>query len=303
MNSEFIHRSVLLEEVIRFLDLREGDKIIDATINGGGHSKKILEIVGDSGSLLGIELDPELYNLAKRLFLQSYNSRIKLVNDNFAEIDRIAEENDFNEANGVLFDFGVSSFHFDQSGRGFTFQKDEPLDMRISSNGFLSAREIINIYSEEELYKVLKDYGEEGFAKSIAANIVQQRKKKLIESTKELSALIEKSVPDWYRHQKINPATKTFQALRIAVNQELKNIDQGLNGAIRILARGGKIIAISFHGLEDKIVKEKFREWEKEGLGKVLTKKPIVPLSNEILINVRSRSAKMRVFQKISILA
>ena len=289
-----IHEPVLLNEVFEYLNLGDGKykKVIDATLDGGGHSNAILERFPDV-KILGIEFDPELIKEA------DLNPNIILINDSYLNIKRIAEENDF-YPDGIIFDLGLSSWHYERSSRGFSFQKDELLDMRFNPEiQKTTAMEIINTYGEKELAEILKIYGEEKFAESIAENIVKTRKEKPIMRTVELVEIINNSVPEWYRHKKINPATKTFQALRVAVNSEVENIEKGVSAAIEILNRAGRLLVISFQGLEDKKVKEIFREKAKAGVIKFVTKKTIGPSWEERKRNPRARSAKMKIVEKI----
>ena len=295
-----MHIPVLFNEVMKWLDPRPGRKFIDATINGGGHGLAILEKIQPNGKLLGVEWDDKLF---KELEIKSLKSKFKnnlvLVNDSYVNLKKIAEENNFVGVDGVLFDLGMSSWHVDRSGRGFSFQKDELLDMRFNSDTEISALEIVNTWSKEELTKIFSEYGEEKFAEQISGGIAEARKEKAITTTKRLVEIIKKSTPAWYGQKRINPATKTFQALRVAVNDELANILMGLNSALEILKIGGLLAVISFHGLEDKIIKQKFKDYQKEGLAEILTKKPVKPQFNEVKENPRARSAKLRICRKI----
>lgn len=283
-----MHKSVLLREVMENLNPKPGDKIIDATINGGGHAQAILEKIGPKGKLLGIEQDEELFKIAKEKF-QNFKNVI-LINDNFENLKNIAEKHDFAKINGIIFDLGVSSWHFADSGRGFSFQKDEPLDMHLSQKEELTAADIVNEWKQENIEYILKEYGGESFAKRIAESIADARKKEKIASTGQLVEIISKSVPRFYKNRKIHFATKTFQALRIAVNRELEVLEKALNGAMEILAPKGRIAVISFHSGEDRIVKTKF--YAKGARGK-----PITPSREEIKANPRARSAKLRVYE------
>lgn len=291
------HIPVLLKEVGEWLNPQSGQRFIDATISEGGHALAILEKIVPDGKLLGIEWDTELF---KRLELKVASLRFKenfvLVNDNYVNIVRIAEEKGFNQADGILFDLGISSWHVDESGRGFSFRKKELLDMRFNPQEGVSALEIVNTWTEADLANIILEYGEERGAERVARAMVEARQQGAIKTADELAGIIEKILP---RRGKIHPATKTFQALRIAVNGELENVQKGLEGAWPVLKPGGKLAVISFQGLEDKIVKTFFREKQQEGLGKILTKKVIKPSWDEIKNNPRSRSAKMRVIQKL----
>ena len=305
-----VHIPVLLDKILEHFDPRPGQRFIDATVDGGGHAPAILEKINPGGKLLGIEWDGELL---KHLKFKVENFEIKsglvLVNDSYVNLKEIAEQNDFMGADGILFDLGLSSWHLESAGRGFSFQKDEPLDMRFAgayadsqlpvSSGGLTAGEIVKDYSYDELVKILKEYGEERFAKSISAGITKARKEKPIKSTFDLIEVIKSPVPFWYRRGRLHFATKTFQALRIAVNNELGNIEIGLERALEVLRAGGCLSVITFHSLEDRIVKIFFRSRAAMGNVEIATKKPVMPSLDEITANPRARSAKLRVAVKI----
>lgn len=305
------HIPVLLQEVLTYLDPKPGQRFIDATIDGGGHAAAVLEKIEPSGKLLGIEWDNELLKqLELKVKSLKFKSGVVLVNDSYASLKKIAEENNFTNADGILFDLGMSSWHLEEAGRGFSFQRDEPLDMRfgphknVSSSKFQipssTAEEIVNKWSYDELAKILKEYGGERFAKRIAAVVARERKDNSIKTTFQLVEMIKKAVPFWYRYgHRIHYATRTFQALRIAVNDELGNVQKGLTDALSVLKSGGRMAVISFHSLEDRIIKNFFRDNERAGLIKILTKKPIVPTLREIEENPRARSAKLRVVIKV----
>jgi len=289
-----MHIPVLQKEVIEYLDPKPNENFIDCTIGEGGHTLAILEKNGPEGKVLGIEWDPELYkNLKKEIPRWNLGKRVVLVNDSYTNLKEIVEREKFQPVSGILFDLGFSSWHLEESGRGFSFEKNEPLDMRYNLENPLTAEKIVNNWPEREIEKILREYGEERFARRIAREIVQERKIKPIKITFQLVETIKKATPIWYHHRKIHPATRTFQALRIAVNDELKNLEIALPQAVEILEKDGKLAVISFHSLEDRIVKNFFRENLK-----VITKKPIRPFLEEIELNPRSRSAKLRVGQK-----
>jgi len=282
----------------------------------------VLEKIRPGGKLLGIEWDSELLKqLESKIQSSEFKNSAILINDSYANLKIIAEENDFAEADGALFDLGLSSWHLEESGRGFSFQKDEPLNMRFAPyletptpkqllygagksqrkqiKGNITAEQIVNQFREEELANIIKQYGEEKFSRSIAKAIVNARKKKPIKSTFELVEVIKGSVPFWYRERGgIHFATRTFQALRIAVNDELGNIESGLQQAADILKANGRLAVISFHSLEDRIVKNFFNAGSKEGKLRIITKKPIRAGLIEIEQNPRARSAKLRVAEK-----
>src|SRR3989338_6969787 len=270
-----MHVPVLVKEVIEYLAIKPSAKIIDATINGGGHTRAILERSGDV-RVLGIEFDPDIFKN-----LKIGDKRLTVVNDSYTNIRKIVEEHDF-RPDGILFDLGLSSWHYEESGRGFSFKKNEILDMRFNPEvQSESAADIVNKYSEDELDVLISSLGEEKFARNIAKNIVRTRREKLIIMTEELVNVISQSVPYRYKHQKINFATKTFQALRVAVNDELGNVRKGVEIAIDVLKPGGRLVVISFQGMEDKIVKEIFRENVKEGIVKLSVKRTIRPAWDE----------------------
>lgn len=315
--SRTIHKPVLLKESLEGLNLKKGAVVVDATLGGGGHSREILKIIGKEGMLIGIDADSE----AIERFQISDN--ILLVNDNFSNLENILKELKIDKVDAILADLGFSSDQMENAERGFSFQKDAELDMRFSlrianshecTKETPTAKEIVNNYSEEELTRILKEYGEERFAKSIARKICEIRKSKEIRTTTELAEIIVSATPKKYKFGKIHPATRTFQALRIEVNQELENLKKFAPAAIAALNSGGRLAIISFHSLEDRIVKNIFREnargcicpanfpicrCEHEALVKVVSKKPIVPSAEEVESNPRSRSAKLRIAEKI----
>jgi len=298
------HIPVLQKEVLEYLSPRANENFIDCTVGGGGHSAAISERILPKGKILGIEWDVELYKKLLAAKIKNQKSKIKnnliLVNDNFVNLKRIVERCGFKPIHGILFDLGFSSWHLEESGRGFSFQKDEILDMRYNpKTQKILAKDILNSWSEENIEKILKEYGEERFAKKIARKIIEQRRANPIKSTFQLVKIIKMAIPSWYCHQKINFATKTFQALRITVNFELENLKRALPAALEILEPNGRLVVISFHSLEDRVVKLFFREWKKEGLVSVLAKKPLSPDQKEIKLNSRARSAKLRAAIKI----
>ncbi len=267
-----------------FLGLR-GGRYIDCTVGTGSHALWFLEALGSSGRLLGIDLDPYSLRFCEER-LMPFRDLIKLRKGNFRDIGRIAREEGFCPCDGVFFDLGLSSFQL-ASGRGFSFYDDE-LDMRYDPNSGISAYDVVNGYSEDDLYRVFKRYGEERFSRKIAREIVRRRP---IRSARELSSLIESLI----RGRKLHPATKVFQAIRIEVNGEIENLEAGLRGAFEVLKPGGRVVVISYHSLEDRVVKKFMRE--KKAL-KLLTKKPVRPSMEEIEMNPRSRSARLRAGEK-----
>jgi 16S rRNA (cytosine1402-N4)-methyltransferase len=296
------HIPVLQKEVIEYLDPKPNENFIDATFGEGGHALSILERTKPNGKLLGIEIDPELYEKIKSkisIINDQLSNRLILINDSYTNIKKITQEHNFRPINGILFDLGISSWHLEESRRGFSFKRDEPLDMRFNpQRNRLTAFEILNYWSKEKIEEILRKFGEEKFAKSIAKNIAEKRKIKPIRTTFDLVEIIKASLPLKYqRRLKTHPATRTFQALRIAVNNELENLEKTLHSLPRILEREARIVVISFHSLEDRIVKNFFRQKKREGILQILTPKPITPTFHEIISNPRSRSAKLRAAQ------
>ncbi len=289
----------MLNEVVEYLNIRPGVKIIDATLNGGGHTVEILEKFPEV-NILGIEWDPGIFReFQEKVKDKDFSDRLIIVNDSYVDLKKIVEENGF-QPDGIIFDLGLSSWHYERSGRGFTFQKNEPLDMRFHPDiARKTAADIINMSTKEELVEILTIYGEEQFADDIAYNIVKRRGIKPIIETNDLVEIIKDSVPGWYKKRKIHPATKTFQALRIAVNGELENVEKGVLAAIDVLKSGGRLVVISFHGLEDKIVREIFKQKDKAGVINWVVKGTVKPEWSEVEVNPRARSAKMKICEKI----
>lgn len=294
-----MHKPVLLKEVIEALEPKPGETVLDATIDGGGHAAAICEKIHTSGTLIGMDSDSEVLKIAE-IKMQNAKCKTVLINGNFRDLDKLFEKVKIKSINKALFDLGISSWHLESSGRGFSFQKNEPLDMRYGT-ATEKAEDLINRYSENELIKILKEYGEERFAKRIAEEIIKSRKTKPLKTTFELVEAISRAVPDWYKRRRTNFATKTFQALRIAVNDELEALKEGIGKAWGFLEPGGRIAVISFHSLEDRIVKNFFREKALANEGRILTKKLILPSLEELSVNPRARSAKLRVGKKYEI--
>ncbi|MFA4998835.1 MAG: 16S rRNA (cytosine(1402)-N(4))-methyltransferase RsmH [Candidatus Paceibacterota bacterium] len=287
-----MHIPVLQKEVIEYLDPKPNDNFIDCTLGYGGHTRAILEKTEPKGKVLGIDRDPEMIRNFKTL------KRLIPVCDNFSNLKEIVKQQNFNRVSGILFDLGFSSWHLEGSGRGFTFLKNEPLDMRYNVKNPLTAEKIVNYWASWEIEKILREYGEERFSDKIVENIIKFRKVKPIEKTLQLVEVIKRATPSWYQRQRTHFATKTFQALRIAVNDELNNLIKALPQALELLKKDGKLVIISFHSLEDRIAKNFIRD--NKNLLKVATKKPIIPTQEEIKTNPRSRSAKLRAAIKIS---
>jgi len=295
-----LHIPVLQKEVIEYLAPKPNQNFIDCTIGEGGHAFAILEKILPNGKILGIDTTLELISKIQKE-IKNFKKNFILVCDNFVYLKKIVKKQKFQKVKGILFDLGMSSWHLERSEKGFSFQKDEILDMRYSRQGEngLTAEKIINNWPEKDLIKILREYGQEKFANRIAKEIIKARGVKPIKKTFHLVEIIKRATPFWYHRQKIHFATKTFQALRIVVNKELENLQKALPQALEILERKGRLVIISFHSLEDKIVKNFFRENSKKGLLKILTKKPINPSKIEVKINPRSRSAKLRAIIKL----
>ena len=293
------HISVLPREAIEALKVIPGSRIIDGTINGGGHSRRIVELLQGQGVLLGIDLDAEALERARE-HIGKTSAQVHLFEGNFAQMDRFAREAGVSDFTGILLDLGLSSNQLESSGRGFSFQKDEPLSMTLTSRtrpDAFTAEDIINDWEEGTIADIIYGYGEERFARRIARGIVEARKKKAITTTTELVEVIRQSTPGPYHRGKTHPATRTFQALRIAVNDELESLRKGVQVALSLLAPQGRLVIISFHSIEDRIVKRAFLEAQKEEKGTIITKKPLAPSEEEIKENPRARSAKLRVFE------
>ncbi len=283
------HIPVLQDEVIRLLNVKKDELYVDCTIGLGGHSKFIIE---NGGRVIGIDCDSEALELAKEA-LSEYKDKMKFKQGNFKDIDRILEESDIKKVSGFLYDLGTSSYQLETKERGFSFMLDGPLDMRMDRRQAKTASQIVNREPFNRLYKIIGEYGEEPRATQIARRIISNRP---IQTTSKLTSIITKVYKG--KRGKIHPATKTFQALRIAVNDELSNLKDSLDKILPYLEKGGRVVVISFHSLEDRIVKEKFKRWENEGIFNILTKKPITPSNYEIKQNPRARSAKLRAGEK-----
>jgi len=290
-----MHKAVLLEKVVEYLNPQPGENFVDCTLGEAGHSLAILEKTKPDGKILGIDLDKESL---QRIMP---NERLILAYGNFRDLKQIVLEKNFANINGVLFDLGISSWQLEQSGRGFSFKKDESLNMILNGNQTVSAQEILNTWPEESLLKIFYDYGEEKFSRKIVQRIVQRRKLAPIKTTFQLLEIIKKSIPfSRSRRGRLDRvAARIFQALKIAVNDETENLSHGLEQALEILEKEGRLVAISFHSIEDRIVKRFFKGKAQEERLKILTMKPITASMVELQNNPRSRSAKLRAAMKI----
>lgn len=309
---EFSHKPVLLNEVIEGLNIKEDGVYVDCTLGGAGHSIEIIKRLNEKGMLIGIDQDADALKAAEKNLSQFKN--YKLVHDNFSNIDFILKDLNIDKADGILMDLGVSSYQLDNKERGFSYMQDAPLDMRMDRDNPLSAFQVINYYDEASLFRIIKDYGEERFAKNISKNITEIRKTKDITSTLELVDIISGSIPAKFRYNGGHPAKKTFQAIRIEVNGELKILEKSIQDSVNNLKTEGRLCIITFHSLEDREVKNKFKNLQdpctcpkdfpicvcgRKSEIKIITKKPIIPTEEEITENKRSKSSKLRICEKI----
>ena len=309
---EFKHKSVLLEETIENLNIKPDGIYVDGTLGGGGHSYHIAEQLSSNGRLIGIDQDADAIAAATKR-LEPFSDRVTIVRNNYCNFEQVLKELSIDKVDGIVLDLGVSSYQLDTAERGFTYKTDAPLDMRMDQRQQLTAKDIVNTYSEFDLYRIIRDYGEDRFAKNIARHIVSARQIKPIETTFELNEVIKAAIPMKVRAVGGHPAKKTFQAIRIEVNRELEVLSQSLDTMIDHLKPGGRICIITFHSLEDRIVKVKFKENEnpcicppnfpvcvcgKVSKGKVITRKPIIPSEEEIEVNKRAKSSKLRIFER-----
>src|SRR4030042_1038501 len=278
------HIPVLQEAVLKYLDPKPGENFIDCTAGGGGHAISILEKTAPHGKLLGIDLDnDQISNLKNKISKSRLGGRMILANDNYANLEKIVRECKFKNISGILIDLGFSGWHIEESGRGFTFLKSEPLDMRYDLKSRLTAAKILNYWSESDLERIFREYGQEQFARQIAQKIIEARKVIDINRTLQLVEIVKSAVPSGYLRKGTHFATKTFQALRIAVNGELDNLKCVLPQTVEIMKSGGRLVIISFHSLEDKIVKDFFKKEKGGGRLSILTKKPLSPQRTEII--------------------
>ena len=310
---EFKHKSVLLFETIDNLNIKPDGIYVDGTLGGGGHSFQILKRLGDGGRLIGIDQDEDALKAAgERLAI--FEDKVITVRSNYCHMKQVLHDLGIQKVSGIVLDLGVSSYQLDEPERGFTYREDVPLDMRMDRRNPKTAKNIVNEYSEMELFRIIRDYGEDKFAKNIAKHIVAAREKKEIETTGELIEIIKAAIPAKVRATGGHPAKKTFQAIRIELNAELEVLQNSLDEMIDLLEDGGRICIITFHSLEDRIVKTIYKTNEnpcicpshfpvcvcgRKPKGKVITRKPIVPSDEELEENSRSKSSKLRVFERI----
>ncbi len=292
-----IHKPVMCNEVLEYLKLSPGMIVVDGTIGCGGHSVRILEHILPGGRLIGIDRDHESLDITRRR-LSKFAQAVSLIHGNFRDLDKILVMVGVNKVDVVFFDLGLSSMQLSDPERGFSFQTEGPLDMRMDRTSFIQAYDLINNLNEEEISSILWSFGQERFHNRIAHLLVTERKKAPISSTSEVANIVMRAIPRHYRFGRIHPATRTFQAIRIAVNRELEALDEGIKKAIDLLQQGGRVAVISFHSLEDRIVKINFRSARSEGKIKVITPKPLRPTSEEQIKNPSSRSARLRVAER-----
>lgn len=310
---EFKHKSVLLQETVDGLKIKQDGIYVDGTLGGAGHAKEVAKRLSERGRLIGIDQDAAAIEAAKAC-LEEFGDKISVIRNNYCNMHEEINRLGIDGVDGIVLDLGVSSYQLDTAERGFSYMEDAPLDMRMDQRRAVSAREVVNEYSEAELYRMIRDYGEDRFAKNIAKHIAAARQKKSIETTGELSDVIRGAIPMKVQKHTGHPAKKTFQAIRIEVNQELAVLRDSLDDMIGLLKPGGRICIITFHSLEDRIVKSSFRKNEnpctcppdfpvcvcgKLPLGKVITRKPILPSEAEMDENSRSKSAKLRIFERV----
>ena len=309
---EFVHKSVLLNETIDGLNIQPDGIYVDGTLGGGGHAYEVCRRLGDKGSIVGIDQDAAAIEAAGNR-LKDFGEKVTIVRSNYCDMKSKLHELGIDKVDGIVLDLGVSSYQLDTAERGFSYREDAPLDMRMDTRQKMTARDIVNDYEEMELYRVIRDYGEDKFAKNIAKHIVAARKVKPIETTGELTEIIRASIPMKYQKKSGHPAKRTFQAIRIELNRELEVLKDSLDDMIDLLNPGGRLCIITFHSLEDRIVKSAFRKNEnpctcpsdfpvcvcgKVSKGSILTRKPILPSEEEMEENSRANSAKLRIFER-----
>ena len=309
---EFKHKSVLLYETVDQLNIKPDGIYVDGTLGGGGHSYEIASRLSDKGRLIGIDQDEDAIKAASER-LKPFMDRVTIVRNNYCNMDKVLDELSIDKVDGIMLDLGVSSYQLDTAERGFTYNVDAKLDMRMDQRQEVTARDIVNDYSEYDLYRIIRDYGEDRFAKNIAKHIVAARQKKPIETTFELNEIIKAAIPMKVRATGGHPSKRTYQAIRIELNRELEVLENSIDMMIDRLNIGGRLCIITFHSLEDRIVKVRYKNNEnpctcppsfptcvcgKKSKGKVITRKPIIPSEEELEENSRSKSSKLRVFER-----
>lgn len=308
----FEHKSVLLGETVEGLSIKPDGIYVDGTLGGGGHAYEVCRRLNNSGSFIGIDQDAAAIEAAGARLL-GFGERVTIIRSNYCDMKSRLQQIGIDKVDGIMLDLGVSSYQLDTAERGFSYRIDAPLDMRMDTRQVLTAKDIVNGYSEEDLFRVIRDYGEDKFAKNIAKHIVEAREEGPIQTTGELTEIIRKSIPMKFQKTSGHPAKRTFQAIRIECNRELEVLENSLDDMIDILSPGGRLCVITFHSLEDRIVKGSFRRNEnpctcpssfpvcvcgKVSKGRVITKKPILPGREEMEANSRAKSAKLRIFER-----
>lgn len=308
----FEHKSVLLEETINGLNIRPDGTYVDGTLGGGGHAYEICRRLGDKGSIVGIDQDAAAITAAGAR-LKDFGEKVAIVRSNYCDMKSQLHQLGIDKVDGIVLDLGVSSYQLDTAERGFSYREDAPLDMRMDTRQKMTARDIVNDYGEMDLYRVIRDYGEDKFAKNIAKHIVAARAERPIETTDQLTGIIRQAIPMKYQKKSGHPSKRTFQAIRIELNRELEVLRDSLDDIIDLLKPGGRLCIITFHSLEDRIVKSAFKKNEnpctcpsdfpicvcgKESKGSILTRKPILPDEEELEYNSRAKSAKLRIFER-----
>ena len=309
----FEHKSVLLYETVEGLNIKPDGIYVDGTLGGGGHAYEVASRLRENGSIIGIDQDEAAINAASAR-LKDFGEKVTIVRSNYCEMKSRLKELGIDKVDGIVLDLGVSSYQLDTAERGFSYREDAPLDMRMDQRQEMTARDIVNDYSERELYRVIRDYGEDKFAKNIAKHIVAEREKHPIETTGQLTEIIRQSIPMKFQKKSGHPAKRTFQAIRIELNRELDVLRETLDDMIELLNPGGRLCIITFHSLEDRIVKSAFKKNEdpctcpkdfpvcvcgNKSKGSIVTRKPILPSEEELEYNSRSKSAKLRVFERV----
>ncbi|MDF2952159.1 MAG: S-adenosyl-methyltransferase MraW [Anaerocolumna sp.] len=311
-NINFGHKSVLLNETIEKLKIKPNGIYVDGTLGGGGHSYEICKRLGENGRLIGIDQDEDAIRAAGER-LNEFKDKVTIVRNNYCNIKEVLIDLNIQKVDGILLDLGVSSYQLDTPERGFSYRENAPLDMRMDTRNHITAKDIVNNYSEFDLYRIIRDYGEDKFAKNIAKHIIRMRSEKPLETTDDLTEAIKAAIPMKVRMNTGHPAKKTFQAIRIELNKELEVLNQSLDDMIDLLKEDGRLCIITFHSLEDRIVKSKFKNNENpctcppsfpvcvcgnKSKGTVITRKPIIPSEQEIEENTRAKSSKLRVFER-----
>lgn len=300
MFEEKLHVPVMLEEVLEYLNLAPGKIIVDATMGNGGHSREILKRITPGGRLIGIDRDENSLNICRQR-LAEFKDNTEFVHANFSDIDQVLGNLKIDKVDGIIFDLGISTYQLLDSQRGFSFQEEGPLDMRMDKNSYICAYDLINNLNENEISQMLWNFGQERWHNRIARLLVQERKNEPIATTKQLANLVMRAIPYRYRksYYRIHPATRTFQAVRIAVNRELEILESAIKKAVDILKKQARICVISFHSLEDRVIKHTFRAMAADGIIDIITTKPLTPRMSEIETNPSSRSSKFRVAERI----